>query len=133
MKVYRIEHRETGKGICQVMGNRSCFVYRMAAMMAGEPNEFEHDTMPCRAEECKVFEADTGPDGAHMRYAFPTLEALRTWFPGPKGRQAMARTGVQGVVYEVEELVGNGPWQVVFDLRKAKKVGSFDLVDLPAA
>jgi hypothetical protein len=127
MEVYRIEHHQTGKGICQIMGNDTCFVYRMAALLAGEPNENEQDRYPDYTEQCKAFAADTGDDKAHMRYAFPTLEALRKWFPGAKGRQAMVAVGARGAVYEVEELVATGPWQVIFDARRAKKIRDFDL------
>lgn len=133
MKIYRIEGH-MGKGICMTTGSPLCFAYRLAASLAGEPTEKEHCVFPCKAEDCKAFEATAlGGDESerqHMRYAFPSFEALRTWFPGLRGRQAMQMAGARGYVYEVPELVANGPWQVVFDLRKATKISYFRLDDL---
>ena len=127
MIVYRIENASTGKGICEVMGSKLCPIYRKAAERGME--ETEHCTMPCKAEQCKSWIADVGHDKAHMRYAFPTMDALRNWFPSVKGRQAMVAAGARGQLFEVPELVAKGPFQVIFDMRLASPMGEFDITE----
>lgn len=130
MRVYRIEH-ENGRGICMVTGSPACLIYRLAARLHGEPDEFERDRFPNPCEQCKAFEVTAqGIDEEirqHHHYAFPDLEALQRWFPGKQGRLAMQDVGFRGTVYEVPELAATGPHQIVFDTRKASKVGEFDL------
>jgi hypothetical protein len=133
MEIFRIESID-GRGICLSVGSPLCLAYRLGAALAFEPPERERCTFPCKAEDCKAFDATAfGGDESerqHMHYGFPTLTALRDWFPGLRGRLAMQGAGARGHVFEVPELVATGPWQIVFDKRKATKIGEFDLGSL---
>ena len=133
MEIYRIE-QSNGKGICMALGSPLCPIYRLAARLAGEESEFERDRFPDRCEQCKAFDAvafdpsgEFGREREHMRYAFPSLMALKEWFPGSEGRKAMQSAGAVGIAYDVPELVASGPWQCVFDLRRATEAYRFDL------
>jgi hypothetical protein len=119
MRVFRVETRD-GRGICSATGSKICTLYRAACH-----DETEHCSFS-RAEEDRG-RAQRLWDRKDVVFAFPTMEALRTWFPQERGRRIMEDHGASGVIYEVSETIMSSKWQCVFDRSRAAKVGTFDL------
>lgn len=118
-RVYRIE-TTTGRGICAATGSPLCDLYLDAC-----GDETEH----CVFRSCQMRPdiREIAKRTPTLAYAFPSLKALRTWFPQARGRALMAQHGALGVEYEVPELLAESPFQCVFDKAKATKVSEFDL------
>lgn len=114
--VYRIE-TEDGRGICAATGSPLCKIYDMTS-----GDETEHCWLhPTMRQRLRLSRMTTDI------FAFPSMEALRTWFPQSRGRAAMERHGARGVVYEVPEVIVETPYQCVVDRATAVRVRVFDL------
>lgn len=119
-KIFRIE-TPNGKGICAATGSILCHIYNIAC---GEFSENEHCGLcKCALSKARKMENQT--------FAFPTLEALKTWFPKARGRKAMADAGAIGSIYQIDQNdIAKSPFQCVFDRKHSVKVGTFNLETL---
>jgi hypothetical protein len=121
-RVFRIE-TANGHGICHSAG--LCGDYHREAGGECPANSFGKHNMDA-ALACR------GWNG--YRYAFPSLDAARRWFPSDVGRQVMANHGGHVVEYEVpvrEQIIPDlKGQQVLFPYGNAKRVAEHDLVTL---
>lgn len=118
MHVFRIETKD-GKGICAATGSDLCTIYREAG-----GKEIEH----CSLCDCELRKARAMGSG-NRSFAFPSIEAIKTWFSSRKGRKAMKDAGAIGHVFESEN-IAKSSYQCVFEKKTAKRIGSFDLETL---
>lgn len=127
MMVYRIETPD-GKGICASTGSSLCTLYNRHCF-----NECEHcslDTLKNR-ELWLRRKAKAEYLLRNGSYAFPSLQALKTWFPSPSGRKLMKDKGARVIEFEVDsENTMVTEYQCVFDKSDAKKIGELDLETL---
>lgn len=123
MRVYRIQHGLTGKGMCDVPVARLglCAQYRRAGYETGFGG-----TCPMESREMSMKAKD-----GKGRFGFPSLKALTAWFPSPQGRTVMWRNGGVITVWEVDDpdVITDGK-QIVFDPEKATLIETLDIVTL---
>lgn len=127
MRVFRIEY-DNGRGICAATGSPLCEIYYR---LCGDENEHCSFAKYCpRGCKHKVERAWDNPNGS---FAFPSLLALKTWFPQARGRNEMQRNGARLHVYEVPQVLAGTPFQCIFDKSKATLVERLDLATLTPA
>lgn len=121
MNVFRIE-TDKGCGVCQSSG--LCKKYHTVCASPCLDYGFKDEHTVAR----RMFD-----DG--WKFAFPSIDALKTWFPDEKGREVMKRNTARVVEYEApdDSIEGIKDTQVLFDFPKAKKVGEYDVVTLAKA
>lgn len=117
MNVFRIE-TATGCGACQSSG--LCQKYHTVC------------ETPCLdygfTDEGQVAERMFGEG---WKFAFPSMDRLKAWFPDQKGREVMKASTAHIVEYETtDEIEGNRGTQVLFNFPKAKRVAEYDVVTL---
>ena len=117
--VYRIETAD-GKGVCRAMGSPLCRLYALTGSREVERCSFDDPTY----KEYRLCQ------DKHMRFAFPSLDALRSWFPSAQGRALMERHGAMLVPYTVEKLELASPYQCIFDRSTATRGEPLDLATL---
>lgn len=119
-RVFRIE-AANGHGICHSAG--LCGDYHRAAGGQCPANSFGD-------RRIDAFLACHGLNA--YRYAFPSLDAARRWFPVDTGRQVMKEHGGRVVEYAVSDDVipDMKGMQVLFNYETAKRVAVHDLVTL---
>lgn len=122
MRVFRIETK-TGRGICAA-GTGICDDYHQAA-------KGPHCLGTCfgavKCEKLAAFRAVL----CGWKFAFPSIDAARAWFPEQVGRQAMEDHGAHIVEYEVDDVDiqhDKGDHQVIFDVENATKVAVHSVV-----
>lgn len=119
-RVFRIEHSD-GHGICEG-ANGLCGIYHQNS---------DHKR-GCGFDTCfggKQREAGDMVFGYGWKFGFPSLAAVKNWFPRDEGRCAMVRAGGFLREYEVDKAaihdVGNH--QVIFDWEHARLIAEHSL------
>lgn len=118
--VYRIE-TPNGHGICAALGSPLCQAYRVSGGKEVEHCHFDKAGWRKLGKLCRDHD---------MVFAFPTLEALKTWFPSQHGRKVMRDMGARVVPYEVDHLEIASPYQCVFNKAEAVAKPALDLAIL---
>lgn len=122
-RVFRIEHKD-GSGICEG-ANGLCAIYHKNS---------DHKR-GCGIDTCfgkQQHEAGMLVFLMGWKFAFPSLEALKKWFPLREGRCAMKENGAFLVEYEVDApaLHDVGNHQVIFDALNARRVAEHNLEEV---
>lgn len=122
MRVFRME-TASGAGICY-SETGICDAYHAASDKA-------HTCHRCTTFGETKDEASFCVYALGWKFAFPSLEAAKKWFPEETGRAAMAAKGCQLVEYEVADiLTDERAHSCIFDIKNATKIATRDLVTM---
>jgi hypothetical protein len=132
VKVYRIEHAETGQGpfSCGIRhkydeAHRCRDRDHSAANPPGPLSYGEHGTALADLYDKR------GSEAVSYVFGFESLKQLKGWFRSKLGRRALAQEGMVLATFEVpENAIARGNWQVAFKRSQAYRLANMDLVEL---